>query len=178
MTFPTLCMFSQIASQLSIYIFPEWGQLIFMTSISDFGFFFLKNSSFPLYYENLSKVLNMRGMQTQEEGAGKWTLQERGELEWSRKIGTGTQGQKNVKVVVYPIHPFTFTLLLQFLIPEFECNYLNLHCSFDYHRQSEFTFASHLNQCSFYCQNRQTIASYFTAPGGLTYDIGNFCVFS
>ncbi len=57
---------------------------------------------------------------------------------WSGPAGVDLEdkdwgGQKNVKVIDYPIHPLAFTLPLQFLIPEFKCDYLN----FNFHHQNE-----------------------------------------
>ncbi len=53
------------------------------------------------------------------------------------KKRSGTRGQKNVKVVAYSIHALTFTLSLQFLMPEFEYDHLNLHGRFSFLHQND-----------------------------------------
>ncbi len=45
--------------------------------------------------------------------------------------------KKNMKVIAYPVHPFVYILSLQLLMLEFKRDYLKLHCSFNFHRQSE-----------------------------------------
>ncbi len=79
-------------------------------NVDDFSL--LQNSNFLFISGEPYKILNIGDVDPKGEGRGRKMCFARrgkgsGHREWARDLGA-----KNVKVVAYPIHPFTFTLPL------------------------------------------------------------------